>query len=61
MKPACESCAVALTFDSEAYVCSYECTFCPECRARLKSICPNCSGELVKRPRRALEPKTTLA
>ena len=32
----------------EAYICSYECTFCPECTAEMRSICPNCGGELVR-------------
>ena len=35
----------------EARICTYECTFCGECSASLNSICPNCGGELVPRPR----------
>ncbi|WP_370584686.1 DUF1272 domain-containing protein [Oculatella sp. LEGE 06141] len=35
-----------------AYICSYECTFCDHCTTAMNAICPNCSGELVRRPRR---------
>lgn len=33
-------------------MCSYECTFCRECVVALAAECPNCGGELVRRPRR---------
>ena len=52
MKPACEKCQAALAPDSLAFICSYECTFCPSCMLSLKNTCPNCEGELVRRPRR---------
>jgi hypothetical protein len=52
MKPACERCECALPFEAEAFICSYECTFCPACS-------PNCGGELVARPRRG--PRTRAA
>jgi hypothetical protein len=52
MKDACQTCSAALGFTDEAYVCSYECTFCPQCAAKRDRICPNCGGELVVRPRR---------
>jgi hypothetical protein len=52
MRPACERCGAALAGDDEAYVCSYECTFCPACRTATDAVCPNCAGELVRRPRR---------
>lgn len=51
MKNACESCDRGIEHDGDAYICSYECTFCPVCRAGLK-VCPNCGGELMLRPRR---------
>jgi hypothetical protein len=54
MKSACESCDRSIEHSSDAYICSYECTFCPTCRARLK-LCPNCGGELLLRPRRQSE------
>lgn len=52
MKSSCETCERALPADGEAYICSFECTFCPECAASTQRICPNCGGELVLRPRR---------
>ncbi len=47
----CELCRADLAADGEAWICSYECTYCADCRAKLES-CPNCDGELVRRPRR---------
>ena len=37
---------------ADAMICTFECTFCAECVAnRLPgSRCPNCGGELVRRP-----------
>jgi hypothetical protein len=52
MKEKCEICGRGLAHGDEAYICSYECTFCGECSATREQICPNCSGELLKRPRR---------
>jgi uncharacterized protein len=52
MKVACEKCGGALGLDGEAYICSYECTFCAGCSAQMKQICPNCGGELLRRPKR---------
>ncbi|WP_028240974.1 DUF1272 domain-containing protein [Stutzerimonas azotifigens] len=50
MKPRCEGCGCDLPPDSHlATICSYECTFCDRCAARL-GACPNCGGELVRRP-----------
>jgi hypothetical protein len=51
MRTACEKCGRALTPEAEAYICTYECTFCPTCTAEMKAVCPNCGGELVRRPR----------
>jgi uncharacterized protein len=48
----CERCGVVLAPDAEAYICSYECTFCVLCAEEFAHVCPNCSGELVRRPRR---------
>jgi hypothetical protein len=32
-------------------MCSFECTFCKSCaEGVLKGRCPNCGGELVRRP-----------
>jgi uncharacterized protein len=52
LRPNCECCDRDLPPDSlDARMCTYECTFCADCvETRLKGICPNCSGELVRRP-----------
>ncbi|ARU88379.1 DUF1272 domain-containing protein [Pseudomonas sp. M30-35] len=57
LRPNCECCDRELPGDSDAaFICSYECTFCRDCAAgHLQLKCPNCSGELVSRPRRAIE------
>ena len=52
LRPECERCGVALAPDGAAYICSYECTFCGLCAEEFAHVCPNCSGELVRRPRR---------
>ncbi len=57
MKPACEKCEASLPADGEAYICSYECTFCADCVGVLEGRCPNCGGELLRRPRRRAEPE----
>lgn len=53
LRPACERCGAALPHDADARICSYECTFCPACAEAMASVCTNCGGELVRRPRRA--------
>jgi hypothetical protein len=52
LKPGCECCDVDLPPDSlEARICSFECTFCARCaNEKLGGVCPNCGGELVRRP-----------
>lgn len=52
MKTACETCGTPLGLADEAYICSFECTFCARCAAERDRKCPNCGGELVARPRR---------
>ena len=52
MKGECQKCAAGLSPQGEAFICSYECTFCPSCYAEWKAVCPNCGGELLARPRR---------
>lgn len=52
MKPECEKCKTGLPHEAVAWICSYECTFCEPCTLQMKNICPNCSGELIRRPRR---------
>lgn len=50
MKDRCERCGDQLAWGVEAYICSYECTFCPRCVADFGNKCPNCGGELLRRP-----------
>lgn len=54
LRPNCECCNVDLPPDSlNARICTFECTFCADCAEnRLSGKCPNCAGELVRRPRR---------
>jgi len=56
MKPTCEKCSKPLGHEDLACVCSYECTFCPDCTQAMNSKCPNCGGELLARPRRKPRP-----
>jgi hypothetical protein len=52
MKPTCETCDAPLPHAAEAFICSYECTYCARCAEGGARRCPNCGGELVRRPRR---------
>ncbi|WP_073928751.1 DUF1272 domain-containing protein [Streptomyces sp. CB03911] len=52
MRGICERCEVSPTSDGAAFICSDECTFCPECTAATAGTCPECGGEPVARPRR---------
>ena len=52
MRSTCERCDKALAADGEAFICSYECTFCRVCAQEMKAICPNCAGDLLRRPQR---------
>ncbi len=52
IRPNCECCDRDLPASSrEALICTFECTFCADCADRhFGGVCPNCSGELVRRP-----------
>jgi hypothetical protein len=53
LRPDCECCGRDLPPEShDALICSFECTWCADCaRTRLAGgLCPNCGGELVRRP-----------
>jgi hypothetical protein len=52
LRPNCECCNRDLPPESrEAMMCSFECTYCTGCATDpLQGICPNCGGELVRRP-----------
>jgi len=52
MRENCEKCESGLVADGDAYICSYECTFCKDCTESMKGVCPNCTGELLRRPKR---------
>lgn len=54
LRPSCECCDRDLPPESlDARICTFECTFCVDCaQGVLHGICPNCGGELVRRPRR---------
>ncbi len=51
MRTRCERCDSALSADGVAFICRYECTFCTSCTEAMAGRCPNCGGELVRRPR----------
>ena len=57
LRPNCECCDADLPPDSpDARICSFECTFCVACvEGTLGGKCPNCGGELVRRPVRPAE------
>jgi hypothetical protein len=47
MRAACERCTRALDAAVEAYICTFECTFCSDCTAAMDGILP----ELRRRAR----------
>ena len=52
LRPNCECCDCDLPASSrDAMICTFECTFCVRCATQvLRGVCPNCGGELVRRP-----------
>ncbi|WEX76715.1 DUF1272 domain-containing protein [Sinorhizobium numidicum] len=52
LRPNCECCDRDLPPECrDAMICTFECTFCADCvESRLGGTCPNCGGELVRRP-----------
>jgi len=53
LRPSCECCGRDLPPDSrDALICSFECTWCVACAGTHLpgGLCPNCGGELVRRP-----------
>lgn len=57
LRPNCECCDADLPPESRgAMICTFECTFCLRCATNvLGGVCPNCGGELVRRPVRPAE------
>jgi len=51
LRPNCECCDKDLPPEADARICTFECTFCPDCATGiLRSVCPNCGGNFEKRP-----------
>jgi hypothetical protein len=52
LRPNCECCDRDLPpAAQDAMICTFECTFCADCaQTRFGGACPNCGGELVRRP-----------
>jgi len=48
-KDRCEKCERTLLQPADGTACSFQCTFCDDCTAALKSTCPNCGGALESR------------
>ncbi|NOX94933.1 MAG: DUF1272 domain-containing protein [Alphaproteobacteria bacterium] len=47
----CECCDKDLGPNSDARICTFECTFCVDCaEGTLGDVCPNCGGNFEKRP-----------
>ena len=44
MRADCERCEAGLGHPDSAFICSYECTFCPVCAEAMQFVCPNCGG-----------------
>lgn len=52
LRPNCECCDADIAADSpDAFICTFECTFCRRCKEGvLGHTCPNCGGNLERRP-----------
>ena len=52
LRPNCECCDRDLpAARADARICTFECTFCADCaETRFGGVCPNCGGDLVRRP-----------
>ncbi|WP_209730423.1 DUF1272 domain-containing protein [Arthrobacter sp. CAN_C5] len=51
IRPNCECCDRDIAPFEEAYICTFECTWCPDCVERFQDrACPNCGGDLQRRP-----------
>jgi uncharacterized protein len=52
LRPNCEWCDRDLPPESpDAMICTYECTWCRDCvETNLHGVCPNCGGNLERRP-----------
>jgi urease subunit beta len=61
LRPNCECCDRDLPPQSrQAMICTFECTFCADCATNVfGGACPNCGGELVRRPSGRLASSST--
>ncbi|WP_310620709.1 DUF1272 domain-containing protein [Flexibacterium corallicola] len=61
LHPNCEHCDKDLPANAtDAYICSFECTFCEGCALELfENTCPNCGGGFTQRPVRPSMPHKT--
>ena len=51
LRPVCENCNRKLAPNAlDAWICSFECTFCSSCVKKLANVCPNCGGGFMPRP-----------
>lgn len=50
MRSICERFQAVTPAHSEAWIDSFKCTFCGDCAQKGAAPCPNCGGELVRRP-----------
>lgn len=51
LRPNCECCDLDLAAGSaDAWICTFECTYCTTCATGKNRTCPNCAGNLVQRP-----------
>lgn len=51
LRPSCERCNCDLPPESDARICTFECTFCVSCgEGALGGVCPNCGGNFQPRP-----------
>ena len=51
LRPNCECCDRDLPPSAPAMICTFECTFCPECaEGHFAGRCPNCGGNFTLRP-----------
>ena len=56
LRPNCEACDCDFPPESDARICSFECTFCAACAdGVLNGQCPNCGGKFERRPIRPAE------
>ncbi len=60
LRPNCEACDADLPPDAgNAFICTFECTFCEACATRrFDGVCPNCGGNFSPRP---IRPESALA